>query len=62
MEFLVLLLLSLLRLAESSESSCEYGQRVLSEVLSRSSDDMMKSMEKICEESDPTISLDGKRY
>ena len=49
-----------MRLAESSESSCEYGQRVLSEVLSRSSDDMMKSMEKICEESDPTISLDGK--
>ena len=58
----LLLLFSLLRLAESSKSSCEYGQRVLSEVLMRSSDDMMKSVENICEERDTSISPDATTF
>lgn len=56
------ILVSLFRLAESSESSCEYGQRVLSEVLMRSSDDMMKSVENICEERDTSISPDAQTF
>ena len=57
----IIVLFSILRYV-STESSCEYGQRVLSDILRSTDDDMIASVENICNVEDSKNSADAKTF